>query len=99
MIREEFIKNALNLTKQREGILNSVQDEYIEAIIEGVIDEMEGQHGIKVDNDMLMFVVDYSSYRYTNRDSIEGMPLHLVSRLRNLYINKKNDNTKVGDEE
>lgn len=93
-MNEELIKNAVKVTKQREGILNSVQDDYIESIIKGVIRELEKQNGIKADlsnEDMFMFVVDFASYRYSNRDSIEGMPMHLKDRLRNMYINSKND--------
>lgn len=93
-MNEELIKNAVKVTKQREGILNSVQDDYIESIVKGVIRELEKQNGIKADlsdEDMFMFVVDFASYRYSNRDSIEGMPMHLKDRLRNMYINSKND--------
>lgn len=91
---EELINNAIKVTKQREGILNSVQDNYIKSIITGIISELEKQNGIKAnlsDSDMFMFVVDFASYRYSNRDSIEGMPMHLKDRLKNMYINSKND--------
>lgn len=97
-MNEELIKNAVKITKQREGILNSVQDIYIESIIKGAMKEVERQHGIKVDladEDMFMFIVDLSSYRYSNRDSIEDMPRHLYFRLKNLYINRKNDVKEV----
>lgn len=90
----EKIDSLVTLVKQREGILNSVQDDYMKAIVEGVIGELEKQHGIKVDlNDMdiFMFIVDMASYRYSNRDSIETFPRHLEYRLRNFYINKSND--------
>lgn len=97
-MNEELIKNAIKVTKQREGILNSVQDIYIESIIKGAMKEVERQHGIKVDladEDMFMFIVDLSSYRYSNRDSIEDMPRHLYFRLRNFYVNRKNDTEEV----
>lgn len=97
-MNEELIKNAVKITKQREGILNSVQDTYIESIVRGVISELEKQHGIRVDlkdYDIFMFVVDYASYRYSNRDSIENMPDHLSFRLRNFYVNRKNDTEEV----
>lgn len=93
-MNEELINNAVEVTKQREGILNSVQDNYIKSIITGIIRELEKQNGIKADlsdEDMFMFVVDFASYRYSNRDSREGIPLHLRDRLRNMYINSKND--------
>lgn len=97
-MNEELIKNAVKITKQREGILNSVQDSYIESIVKGVIKEIEKQHGIKADlseDDVLMFVIDLASYRYSNRDSLEDMPRHLYFRLKNLYINEKNDTEEV----
>lgn len=90
----EKIDSLVTLVKQREGILNSVQDDYMKAIVEGVIGELEKQHGIKVDlddMDIFMFIVDMASYRYSNRDSIETFPRHLEYRLRNFYINKSND--------
>lgn len=91
---EELIDKAVKLVKQREGILSNVQDEYIKTIVEGTIKELSKQNGIKVDmNDMdiFTFVIDLSSYRYSNRDSIEDMPRHLYFRLKNFYINKSND--------
>lgn len=90
----EKIDSLVTLVKQREGILNSVQDDYMKAIVEGVIGELEKQHGIRVDlddMDIFMLVVDMASYRYSNRDSIETFPRHLEYRLRNFYINKSND--------
>lgn len=90
----EKIDSLVTLVKQREGILNSVQDDYMKAIVEGVIGELEKQHGIRVDlddMDIFMFIVDMASYRYSNRDSIETFPRHLEYRLRNFYINKSND--------
>lgn len=90
----EKIDSLVTLVKQREGILNSVQNDYMKAIVEGVIGELEKQHGIRVDlddMDIFMFIVDMASYRYSNRDSIETFPRHLEYRLRNFYINKSND--------
>lgn len=94
MKNAEKIDSLKTLVKQREGILNTVQDEYIKAIVKGVINELEKQHGIDVDlddMDIFMLVVDMASFRYSNRDSIEGFPKHLEYRLRNFYINKSND--------
>ena len=97
-MNEELIKNAVKITKQREGILNNVQDSYIESIVKGVIKEIERQNGIKADlskDDVFMFVVDLASYRYSNRDSLEDIPRHLYFRLKNLYINQNNDTEEV----
>lgn len=96
----KLVDNAVELVKQREGILNSIQDKYISAIVNGVIEELERDHHIKADMnrmDIFMFVVDLSAYRYSNRDSLEGLPKNLEFRLRNLYIQECNDidETKV----
>ncbi|WP_243343767.1 hypothetical protein [Anaerococcus sp. AGMB09787] len=91
MNNNEVIDRAVSLVKQREGILNNVQDSYIKAIVEGVISELENEHDIMVDMDsmdMFMFVVDMASYRYSNRDSLEGMSKHLEYRLKTFYIQR-----------
>lgn len=93
-MNEELINNAVEVTKQREGLLNNTQDKYIKSIVKGIIRELEKQNGIEADladEDMFMFVVYFASYRYSNRDSREGIPLHLRDMLRNMYINSKND--------
>lgn len=90
----KLVDNAVELVKQREGILNSIQDKYISAIVNGVIEELERDHHIRADlsrMDIFMFVVDLSAYRYSNRDSLEGLPKNLEFRLKNLYIQECND--------
>lgn len=90
----KLVDNAVELVKQREGILNSIQDKYITAIVNGVISELEREHHIKADlskMDIFMFVVDLSAYRYSNRDSLEGLPKNLEFRLRHFYLQKAND--------
>lgn len=90
----KLVDNAVELVKQREGILNSIQDKYISAIVNGVIEELERDHHIRADlsrMDIFMFVVDLSAYRYSNRDSLEGLPKNLEFRLRHLYIQECND--------
>lgn len=90
----KLVDEAVTLVKQREGILNSIQDKYISAIVNGVISELERDYHIKADlskMDIFMFVVDLSAYRYSNRDSLEGLPKNLEFRLRNLYIQECND--------
>ena len=91
---KELLDKLLSIVKQREGILNSIQDDYIMAIIKGAIDELRRQQGIDIDlnnMDHFMFVADLSAYRYSNRDSLEGMPQHLTYRLVNLYVEHTND--------
>lgn len=90
----KLVDNAVELVKQREGILNSIQDKYISAIVNGVIEELERDHHIRADlsrMDIFMFVVDLSAYRYSNRDSLEGLPKNLEFRLKNIYIQECND--------
>lgn len=98
---KELLDNLLSVVKQREGILNSIQDEYIKAIINGAIDELRKQQGIDVnlkDMNHFMFVVDLAAYRYSNRDSLEGMPQHLMFRLVNLYVEHTNDIKKDAED-
>lgn len=80
---------VLDLVKARLGISSNVRDIYISAIIDGVIKELEDEKGLVLDGANpyhLMFVVDYATWRYQNRDSPEGMPRHLQFRLHNLMI-------------
>ncbi|EAG6333215.1 hypothetical protein [Listeria monocytogenes] len=78
----------LELVKAREGISSNVRDTYLLAIIDGVIQELESEKSIALDEkdaNHLMFIVDYTSWRYNNRDS-DDMPRHLQYRLHNLII-------------
>ena len=77
------------LVKERLGIKTDVRDTYLTAIVDGVVKELEEEKGLALDGTNpyhLMFVVDYATWRYQNRDSPEGMPRHLQYRLHNLMI-------------
>lgn len=92
----ENYETALELVKARIGITSKARDEYLKAIINGIIKELEDVQGLSIDLDnpiFLMFVVDYATWRYQNRDSHNGMPRHIQFRLHNLVISsvKKND--------
>ncbi len=79
----------LELVKARLGISTNVRDTYLISIIESVIKELEDEKGITLEtNNMnhIMFVVDYSVWRYQSRDSSGDIPRHLQWRLKNLYI-------------
>ena len=79
----------LELMKARIGISGTFRDTYLNAIISGVIKELEDEKGIVlVENNMnhTMFVVDYATWRYQNRDGADGIPKNLEFRLRNLFI-------------
>ena len=93
-------ETVLQLVKARLGISSTVRDTYLTAIIEGVITELEDAQGLVLDDANpyhLMFVVDYSTWRYQNRDSEGAMPRHLQFRLHNLMIhaNKESDDNDI----
>jgi len=93
-------ETVLQLVKARLGISSTVRDTYLTAIIEGVITELEDAQGLVLDGANpyhLMFVVDYSTWRYQNRDSEGAMPRHLQFRLHNLMIhaNKESDDNDI----
>ena len=83
------IATVVGLVKERLGIKTTVRDAYLTAIAGGVVAELENEKGLALDEASpyhLMFVVDYTTWRYQSRDSDTGMPRHLQYRLHNLYI-------------
>jgi len=83
------VAQVLELVKARLGITTVVRDVYLAAIINGVITELEDEKGLVLDGANpyhLMFVVDFATWRYRNRDTMEAMPRHLQFRLHNLMI-------------
>ncbi|RBP89394.1 hypothetical protein DFO70_11141 [Cytobacillus firmus] len=79
----------LSLVKARLGITSAVRDQYLTAIINGIITELTDEKGIVLNQDNanhLMFCVDYSTWRYMSRDSEGALPRHLQFRLHNLII-------------
>lgn len=83
-----MINQALSLVKARLGISTAVRDEYLEAIIKGVTDDLTNRHGIDLNQDdsgHLMFVVDFATYRYENK-GVDTIPRHLQLRLHNLMV-------------
>ena len=85
----------LELVKARLGISTNVRDAYLTAIVKSVIDELQNEKGIVLDpEDMshVMFVANYSEWRYSNRDSSKAMPKYLQWDLRNLFISSGNKN-------
>ena len=83
------ITNVLQLVKARIGITTAVRDSYLTAIIEGIIKELTDEKGLVLDGGNpyhLMFVVDFATWRYQNRDTMEAMPRHLQFRLHNMMI-------------
>ena len=83
------VAQVLELVKARLGITTAVRDSYLTAIIDGIVKELTDEKGLVLDGDNpyhLMFVVDFATWRYQNRDTMEAMPRHLQFRLHNLII-------------
>lgn len=79
----------VTMIKARLGITSNARDTYITAIANAVVTELEDEKGLALDGANpyhLMFVVDYATWRYQNRDTMEAMPRHLQFRLHNLII-------------
>lgn len=88
------VDRVLELVKARLGLTSAVRDDYLRAIIQGIISELEDEKGLSLDGDSpyhLMFVVDYATWRYMNRDSSGAMPRHLQYRLHNLMVHAGRD--------
>lgn len=80
---------ALGLVKERIGIRSTVRDTYLTAIVASVIKELEDEKGIALDGDNqnhLLFVCDYATWRYQSRDESGAMPRHLQFRMHNLLL-------------
>lgn len=81
------VTQIVDLVKMAVGIRTTARDTYLEAIVQGVIKELEDEKGLALDvaNPYhLMFYVDYSVFRYENPKS--DMPRNLKYRLHNLTI-------------
>ena len=82
---------VLQLLKVNLGIMTDKRNEYLLSIIDSVISELECEQGIIIDNNddlHIMFIVDYSAWRYRSRG--EGvMPRNLQFRLHNLVLSMK----------
>lgn len=78
----------LQLTKERLGIKTSARDTFLQAIIKGVVKELEDEKGIKLDAtnyNHIMFVCDYVAWRADDHYA-DSMPRDLQFRLHNLMI-------------
>lgn len=77
------------LVKARLGISTTVRDTYLTAIVDGLLKELADEQNLLLDDGNpyhLMFVVDFATWRYQNRDVPDSMPRHLQFRLHNLMI-------------
>lgn len=92
MITEILKDTILKLLKERIGIRSNIRDEYLTYIIESILDELINEKGLSIDVDSpshLMFIVDYSYFRYKSRDDKGNLPRHLQFRLHNLIVGDK----------
>ena len=83
------INIILGLVKAKLGISTTIRDTYLQAIINGVVTELEDEQGLVLDGTNsyhLLFVVDYATWRYESKDKEGAMPRHLQFRLHNLVI-------------
>lgn len=88
-----YEEQVLELAKAKLGLRTTVRDQYLLAIIRGVIEELKTQQGIKIDqsrSDMLMFIADYVAYRYlAHGETSTEMPRHLQWRLHNMFVTRE----------
>jgi hypothetical protein len=85
-------ETILGLVKAGLGISTTVRDTYLQAIINGVIKELEDEQGLTLDGSNsyhLLFIVDYATWRYESKDKDGAMPRHLQFRFHNLVIHAK----------
>ena len=85
---------VLALVKARLGISTTVRDTYLTAIVNSVITELTDEKGLTLEDANpyhLMFVVDYSSWRYESKSEPGEMPRHLQFRMHNLMIHNGGD--------
>ena len=78
----------LGLVKATLGYKSAVRDELLKVIIKSIVDELEIQKRItlKYDNaEHLMFVVDYSCFRYENKGT-GTLPKNKKKKKKNLII-------------
>lgn len=81
--------DIIELVKARLGISTSVRDDYLQAIIDGVKSELTEIQGLVLDDTNphhMMFIVDFATWRYQNKDESGAMPRHLQFRLHNLIV-------------
>ncbi|MDF2609051.1 MAG: hypothetical protein K0R92_525 [Lachnospiraceae bacterium] len=87
------VTTVVQLVKDKEGIRSSTtRDPFITAIVNGVISDLKGDHGLTIDlenHSHIMFITDYASWRYNNKESKEKLPRHLQFRLHNMIIHNK----------
>lgn len=81
---------ALDLVKQRLNRLDSTLDNYLATVAESAELELT-RMGINLqdDADDLMLMVDFTVWRYQNRDQPGAMPQWLRHRLKSRWLSMK----------
>lgn len=82
---------ALPLLKANLNITQDVRDGYLQAVLDGVVDELSEVQGIDLDPENayhVQFVVDFAAWRYRSRGETGGMPQHMRFRLNNLMLHE-----------
>ena len=90
----DWVTTALPLVKANLNITQTVRDDYLTAIISGVVEQLQDEQGLALDvaNPYhLQFVVDFSAWRYRARGEDGPMPQNLRFRLNNLMIHNGGD--------
>lgn len=80
---------ALPLVKANLNIMQDIRDDYLTAILNGVVVQLQDEQGLALDETNpyhLQFVVDFVAWRYRSRGESGAMPQHLRFRLNNLMI-------------
>lgn len=88
----DWIDVALPLVKANLNITQPIRDDYLTAIINGVVQQLLDEQGLALDvaNPYhLQFVVDFVAWRYRGRGEEGQMPQHLRFRLNNLMIHNR----------
>lgn len=95
--------SLLELVKNRLGILSSTRNDFIQAIIDSVVSELNSVHGIdetELEDDMTstyqMFVTDLASWRYQN-EGLQILPPYLRLRLNNLILRQAANDEQKSD--
>lgn len=80
------------LVKADIGMMSASRDEFFDKLIEGIVSELTEEKGIILDENNAnhqMFIADYASWKFQNRDSNAGMPNYLRLRMRNLFLHSR----------
>jgi len=90
-VSPKYLDTLLTLVKQRIGIITGARDDYITYRCIASLDELLTEKNIKIndkDINLLMFLVDFTTWRYLSIEQPTAMPEDIRYRLNNLLIEK-----------